>query len=380
MPCELATSRDAQAFSREMQFRGRPAHTGCRCFLLTTVGSLLLGTPAGAGLPTLRTRGATVEINGKPTEARYTFGGLYLLSRDEDEGNEEPPPLPPSDFNPDPGVIDSREIEPPPDLYPPILPQLPEYGEEAVPRSLGLPRKGVREIRPRRTKLEYPEYPDTEMGVGVPPGDQPVPNRWFVGFGRWQRYADPSAETPYQQGALKLWHPYYASVLKADAPIFGEDIFLNLTVTDFAQSEFRRLPIPSGVSTARPNSSEFFGRSTQAFFSNDFQLSVELFKGETAFKPIEWAVRFLGVYNNNYISVQERNALDPDPRGSEGMATTRMDSSRCALESSRSSATSADSSSTTQTSASACSATTTTIADNTISRPSTCARRTPIRI
>ncbi len=119
-----------------MQFRGRPARIGCRYFLLTIVGLLLLGTPAGAGLPTLRTRGVTVEINGKPTEARYTFGGLYLLSRDEDEGNEEPP-LPPSDFNPDPGVIDSREIEPPPDLYPPILPQLPEYREEAVPRSLG---------------------------------------------------------------------------------------------------------------------------------------------------------------------------------------------------------------------------------------------------
>jgi hypothetical protein len=292
------------------------------CWRFTTLLFLLALAPSQAGLPRLHTRGATVEINGRKTDSRYTFGGLYLLSAQE-EGRDEEPPLPPSHFNPDPGMIDSRDIEPPPDLFPPILPQLPEYGEEAVPRSLGLPRKGVREVRPRRTKLEYPEYPDTELGLGVPPGDRAVPNRWFVGFGRWQRYADPSAETPYQENGLKLWHPYFASRLKGDSPIFGEDIFLNLTLTDFAQFEFRRLPVPSGVSTARPNSSEFFGRSTQAFFSNDFQIGVDLFKGETAFKPIEWAVRFLGVYNNNYINVQERNVLDPDPVGSERRARTR---------------------------------------------------------
>lgn len=306
-----------------MRSHGGPVGGNCRWLILTIAGVLLVCAEARAGVPTLLSRGAVVEINGQPTESRYSFGGLYLLSRAE-EAEEEQSPLPPSNFNPDPGVIESREIEPPPDLFPPVLPQLPEYGEEAVPRSLGLPRKGVREVRPRRTKLDYPDYSETEAGLGIPSGDQPVPNRWFVGFGKWQRYADPSAETPYQQGALKLWHPYYASLLKADSPVFGEDIFLNLTLTDFAQTEFRRLPTPSGVSTARPNSSEFFGRSTQAFLSNDFQAAVELFQGETAFKPIEWAVRFLGVYNNNLINVKERNVVDPDPRGPERTPLTRI--------------------------------------------------------
>lgn len=298
---------------------GPSARAGAILFS-TSLTLLLEVSSVHGGLPLLRTRGATVEINGRVTESRYTFGGLYLLTREEEP---EQPPLPPSDFNPDPGVIESREIEPPPDLFPPLLPQLSEYGEEAVPRSLGLPRKGAREVQPRRRKLEYARYPDSEMGLGITPGDEPVPNRWFLGFGRWQRYADPSAETPYQQGALKLWHPYYASLLKGDSPVFGEDIFFNLTLTDFAQFEHRRLPIPSGVSTARPNSSEFFGRSTQAFFSNDFQLGLDLFKGETAFKPVEWALRFLGVYNNNYINVQERNALDPDPRGPDKIPRER---------------------------------------------------------
>lgn len=246
----------------------------------------------------------------------------WMMSDQDVEPTE--PPLPPNEFNPDPGAPEAPEVAPPPDLFPPILPQLPNYGEEAVPRSLDLPRRGVREMVPRRRKLGYPEYPDSLGGRGLPSGDQPVPNRWFIGFGRWERYADPSAETPYQTGALKLFHPYLASTLKGDAPIIGQDIFLNLTLTDFAQFETRRLPVPSGVSTDRPSSSEFFGRSEQLFFSNDFQIGVDLFRGETAFQPVEWAVRFLGVYNTNYIRVEEANVLDPDPRGPDRERTTRQ--------------------------------------------------------
>jgi len=201
----------------------------------------------------------------------------------------------------------------PPELFPPALPQVPEYGQESLPRSLELPRKGVREVVPHRKKLEYETYPQSEQGAGLLPGSQPEPNRWFIGFGRWKRYADPSTETTYQS-ELKLWHPYLQSLLKGDAPIYGQDIFLNITVEDFFQFEARKLPTPSGVSTARPNSSEFFGRSQQYFLSNDFSIGVDLFKGETAFKPVEWALRFLGVYNNNYTDVKETNALDPDPR------------------------------------------------------------------
>ena len=251
-------------------------------------------------------------------------GVIAWLTPEEDVSVEEPPPLPPSDFNPDPGAPQPNRPPPPPDLFPPILPQLPDYGEEPVPRSLGLPRRGVREVEPRRTKLEYPEYPEAEEGRGYPFGDQPVPNRWFIGFGRWQRYADPSTETPYQIPGLKLYHPYLQSLLKGDAPIYGQDIFFNLTLTDFLQFEARRLPVPSGVSTARPDSSDFFGRSEQIFLSNDFQIGIDLFKGETAFKPVEWALRFLGVYNVNYIDIEESNVLDPDPRGADRSRTTRQ--------------------------------------------------------
>jgi len=224
-------------------------------------------------------------------------------------------PLSPSEFNPDPGAMQHEQPEgnEPVELFPPVLPQTPEYGHEVLPRSLELPRKGVREVVPRRTKLNYETYPLSEQGEGLLPESQPEPNRWFIGFGRWKRYADPSTETPYQSD-LHLWHPYLTSKLKGDAPIVGQDVFLNITAEDFFQYETRKLPTPSGVSTARPNSSEFFGLSDQEFWFNDFSIGVDLFKGETAFEPIDWALRLLGVYNHNYIDVEENNVVNPNPQ------------------------------------------------------------------
>jgi hypothetical protein len=261
-------------------------------------------------------RAQTVEIssapNAPPASRKMSVAQVTIVT-EANHGNETEPPLPPSEFNPDPGAS-AREAEPeqpPPELFPPILPQLPEYGEEALPRSLQLPRKGVREVVPKRRKLEYDTYPESESGEGLLPSSQPEPNRWFIGFGRWKRYADPSTETTYQSD-LKLWHPYLQSQIKGDAPIFGQDIFLNLTLEDFVQGEARKLPTPSGVSAERPNSSEFFGRSEQYFVSNDFSIGLDLFKGETAFKPVEWLLRLLAVYNHNYIDVQERNVVNPN--------------------------------------------------------------------
>jgi hypothetical protein len=240
------------------------------------------------------------------------FANTSLLAQND---QSEELPLPPSEFNPDPGA--SERVEPPEaaplELFPPVLPQLPEYGEEALPHSLQLPRKGVYEVTPRRTKLHYESYPESEQGEGLLPASQPETNRWFIGFGRWKRYADPSIETPYQS-ELRLWHPYLQSIFKGDAPIFGQDIFLNITAEDFFQFEARKLPTPSGVSAERPNSSEFFGLGNQIFYANDFSIGIDLFKGETAFKPVDWALRILGVYNHNYLDVEERNVVNPNPQ------------------------------------------------------------------
>jgi len=255
--------------------------------------------------------GQSLEIDPVPRvltlEGNLIFANRTLLAQNEE------PPLSPEQFDPDPGGSQRVEPEAPPELFPPVLPQFPEYGEEPLPRSLELPRKGVHEVVPRRKKLGYETYPLSEQGEGLLPSSRPEPDRWFIGFGRWKRYADPSTETPYQS-ELQLWHPYLQSKFKGDAPIYGQDIFLNITAEDFFQFEARKLPTPSGVSAEFPNSSEFFGRSEQLFYSNDFSIGLDLFKGETAFKPVDWALRILGVYNHNYLDVQERNVVNPNPQ------------------------------------------------------------------
>ena len=309
---ETATS-SAQAQTIELAREGPPA-ASLRNISLGQVTIVPESTsPEASRGPTAEVRPATIVHLPRQTAS---IGQITIVAEKQTTTTAEPePPLPqsPSQFNPDPGASRDFEPEEPPDLFPPILPQLPQYGEEALPRSLQLPRKGVREMVPRRRKLEYETYPQSEEGEGLLPDSEPLPNRWYIGFGRWKRYADPSTETTYQSD-LHLWHPYLQSKLKGDAPIIGQDIFLNLTLEDFAQGETRRLPTPSGVSAARPNSSEFFGRSEQYFWSNDISIGVDLFKGETAFKPVEWALRLLGVYNHNYIDVQERNVVNPNPQ------------------------------------------------------------------
>src|SRR5262249_52746960 len=45
--------------------------------------------------------------------------------------------------------------------------------------------------------------------------------------------------------------------------------------------------------------------------------SFDLFKGETAFRPVTWAFHLEPVFNVNYVNVRETGVLSPDPRGSE---------------------------------------------------------------
>ena len=308
MRVELATPKSFPPYCARMRWLTRPA-VGV-ILRWRTVAFFGLASGIDIALASGQTNERDTAQNLLWLRPDLIFAGTSLLAQSD---QVEVAPIPPSEFNPDPGASQPIELEAPPELFPPVLPQLPEYGEEPLPRSLQLPRKGVREVVPQRKKLGYEAYPLSEQGEGLLPSSLPETNRWFIGFGRWKRYADPSTETPYQSD-LRLWHPYLQSKFKGDAPIYGQDIFLNITAEDFFQFEARKLPTPSGVSTERPNSSEFFGRGDQLFYSNDFSIGLDLFKGETAFKPIEWALRVLGVYNHNYLDVEERNVVNPNPQ------------------------------------------------------------------
>lgn len=183
----------------------------------------------------------------------------------------------------------------------------PEIGGPMV-----LPRKGVR----------YEEHISENWHAGhyehadVPANSVAIEDRYRVATGVWNRYLEDSvAETPYERATPYVWHPYYQSVLKGDLPVIGQDIFASLTAQHSLEIEGHDIPIPSGVSSAQPNSSEFYGRGDQFILNTNTSLTFDLFKGETSFKPVEWLFRIQPVFNTNFISGYEANVVSPDPRG-----------------------------------------------------------------
>jgi hypothetical protein len=148
----------------------------------------------------------------------------------------------------------------------------------------------------------------------------PLEDRWRMGLPKWDRYPGRPGEYPYVEG--HWWDPYNQNVLKGDYPIVGDDKFLIFTLLSDTLFEARSLPTPSGVSTAElDRNGEFFGQSDQLVFNENLVVSLELFKGNTAFKPRDWEIRFTPVFNINYVDIGEQNAVDVDP--SDG--TTRTD-------------------------------------------------------
>jgi hypothetical protein len=140
----------------------------------------------------------------------------------------------------------------------------------------------------------------------------PVPDRWRIGFPDWQRYDGYTGEPTYGRGSIL--DPYSQNMLKADYPIIGDDIFLDLTLRSDTLVEGRSFPLPSGVSTERRRGERFFGDFNQFFFVENFLVSMELFKGDTAFRPKDWAIKFTPVLNVNFIDFQEVGLRDIDVR------------------------------------------------------------------
>ncbi len=139
----------------------------------------------------------------------------------------------------------------------------------------------------------------------------PVPDRWRLGFPDWRRYADDRG-APYQRGSR--WNPYRQNVLKADYPILGQHTFFDLAITSDTLAETRQLPVPSGVSAHEPGRFAFFGQGRQELLDQTFFLSGELFHGDTAFKPKDWAVRFTPAFNVSRLAARETGIVNVDVR------------------------------------------------------------------
>ncbi len=205
------------------------------------------------------------------------------------------------------------------------LPRGLEQLKPAKP-SVSQPRPPTKDIRvdlqdaqTARPKLITPD--DKPLGAAGPSRDKGKPesedadfmvveDRWRVGIPEDPRFRKGN-----------IFNPYRQNVLKGDYPIIGNDIFMNLTLASETSFNMRRLPVPQDISSERPGSLEFFGRGRQEAFNQNFIFSVDLFKGDASFKPVDWRLKITGIANLNLLNVRERGIVNVDPR--EG--TTRLD-------------------------------------------------------
>jgi len=156
----------------------------------------------------------------------------------------------------------------------------------------------------------------------IPTDDQvfeAVPNRWSYEFpDDYHRY--PNFEVPYVKG--HWYDPFNRNKLKGDYPIIGNETFLDVTATSDTFADGRRLPVPSGLGSASPGESQFFGRFGQFFISENMAFSFNLFHGDTAsFRPPDWRIQITPEININYLAAQENGVVNFDVRKGD----TRLD-------------------------------------------------------
>lgn len=161
-----------------------------------------------------------------------------------------------------------------------------------------------------------------ETEAPTAPDRVPVRDRWRIGFPEYERYGSVAGgrDIPFRRGSAL--NPYDQSILKGDYPIFGQHVFMVLSATSFTAVQQQRTPIPSNPSSARPGSGEPFGKPEVLAFNQVFQLSLEMFSGDTTFKPRQWAIKLSPTFSvPNYVRAREQGVLNIDPR----RGTTRTD-------------------------------------------------------
>lgn len=192
------------------------------------------------------------------------------------------------------------------------------------------PSKGVSGIPLNSRTPSAPEAPTSSYpGLRTPGSELPVavrsaeamapasanfalePDRWSVSMPDWHRY-ETQPDAPYVKG--RWYDPFNRNKVKGDYPIFGQRWFLDVTGRSQTGIDLRRLPVPSGLDAANPSSSGFFGRGEEAFASETLRVSLDLFRGDTSFRPVDLRFRFTPEINLNFLQARERGIVNIDPR------------------------------------------------------------------
>ncbi|MCG3198389.1 MAG: hypothetical protein HUU16_00690 [Candidatus Omnitrophica bacterium] len=200
---------------------------------------------------------------------------------------------------------------------------LPVFPKRAIAVETSTPslETDLLELEPRRPSLLDEDIPRLVASKWEKPFDpnvpdfEPMPNRWDI------------QPPPYEKNdrSFGCLDPYHQNKLKGDFPFLGDDYFHVLTVTSQSLFESREVPIPSGVSAQDPGSFDFFGEDRQDVFVENLRISIDIYKGQTSFRPPDWRLRYTHVFNYNDIASQELGVVSPDVR--RGRHRDRRDNS-----------------------------------------------------
>ena len=153
-----------------------------------------------------------------------------------------------------------------------------------------------------------------------------VRDRWRIGFPEYDRYGDKGArgrDIPFRRG--RWYDPYNQSWLKGDYAIRGNKVFMILSAVSSSTVEFSRTPKPSDVSSARPGSAEFFGKPEALAVNQLFQVTFELFHGDSTFRPRDWAIKISPTFSlPNYLNARETGVVNIDVRRGTNRTDTRF--------------------------------------------------------
>lgn len=260
-------------------------------------------------------------------------GALSLLT--PAAAAQDAPPAPPEPRNQTPAQDDApkrrkRSADAPPETAEPVAKD-GAPPEPSMPPTVAIPDTTAEELQqgvvPFGDTLGHSGDSPLALPHYLPRPTIALPDRWRIGWPRWDRYGRQApnddllmnatgGDSPYTLG--HPLNPYDRNLFKGDYPIAGDDIFLTATAVSDTFFAHRRQPTPSGVSAAGPGRFDIFGDGEQTVFNQTFLLSLDLFKGSTAFRPVDWLLRVSGGWNINYIDTKEFNVVNIDPdRGDE---------------------------------------------------------------
>jgi len=179
--------------------------------------------------------------------------------------------------------------------------QAEDGAAEAQPRCVelpGPPRRRPGEPLPVREPCETDGLPPATWGEL--PAVTSVPDRWRI-----------VTTLGYPE---RLWDPYNGNnVLKGDRPLFGDDWFIALSAISDTTWEARRVPTPVAIPTApEPSTLDVLGEPRQSALTENLVTEFVLYKGETVFKPPDWEVRVVPVFNLTDVDVEEAGFLKVD--------------------------------------------------------------------